>query len=371
MEDNKKKILFCAVFFVVGLSIGIFAAFLFIKYKDGGKKTEKEPLADEQEEIVIEDYNASECVKLGKYKGLKISLVPSEDDIEVEIDSLIDEHTEYEQKKGIAMEGDLVYAEFEGFINGKKMDATCGKDYVEIGSGDWLAGFEDAIIGMQCGQTKEFSVEVPDGVYGDEEIDGHTLDFKLTLKYICGESIIPEYDNEFVQSISNYKTTKEYEEYLKKKLLKESEEEKLEYVWSEVMETSKVNQYPKTLLAASRKEVLQGYYDMAEIYGISHDEIFQSWGCENEKDFVKTQLPDLAKETAKEILVAKAIAEQEKIAYTAEDYETLLKEEYENNADLYDSREDYEKKNKNYLEKTALINVVKEWLGEQTKYIRK
>jgi len=374
MEGNKKKILLCVIFFVIGLSVGGFAAFSFLKYKEGDKgdkKEKKEASTDDLEEIVIEDYNANECVRLGKYKGLTISLAPTEDDLQAEIDSLLEEHTEYEQKKGIAQEGDMVYAEFEGSVNGKKMDTACGEDYIEIGSEEWVNGFEDAIIGMQCGQSKEFSVEVPDGYYGDEEIDGHTLDFKLTLKYICGESIVPEYNNEFVQSISNYKTTKEYDAYLKKRLLKESEEEKLEYAWSEVMDASKVEKYPKTLLAASRKEVLQGYYDMADIYGVSHDEIFQSWGCEDEKDFVKTQLPGLAKDTAKEILVAKAIAEKENISYTTEDYEELLEEEYENNSDVYDSKEAYEKENKNYLEKTVLMNVVKEWLGKQTDYTKK
>lgn len=374
MEGNRKKKLFCIIFFVIGLFVGGFAAFGYLKYKEGDKgdkKEEKEASTDDLEEIVIEDYNANECVKLGTYKGLTISLAPTEDDLQYEIDSLIEEHTEYEQKKGMAQEGDMVFAEFEGYIEGKKRDTTCGEDYVEIGSGLWVNGFEDAIIGMQCGQEKEFSVQIPDGYYGDEEIDGHTVDFKLTLKYICGESIVPEYNDEFVRSISNYKTTKEYDAYLKKKLLDESEDEKLEYVWSEVMEASKVEKYPKTLLAASRKEVLQGYYNLADMQGMSHDEIFQSWGCEDEKDFVKTQLPDLEKDTAKEMLVAKAIAENEKLSYTTEDYEDLLKEEYENNSDVYDSKEAYEKENKNYLEKTALMNVVKEWLGEQTNYTKK
>lgn len=374
MEGNKKKILACIIFFAVGLLIGGFAAFGYLKGKEGDKgdkKEEKETSKDGLEEIEIEDFNANECVKLGKYKGLTISLAPTEEDLQSEIDSLLEEHTEYEQVKGMAQEGDMVFAEFEGYIDGKKMDTISGGDYVEIGSGLWLAGFEDAIIGMQCGQDKEFSVQVPDGYYGDAEIDGKTVDFKLVLKYICGESIIPEYNDEFVRSISNYKTTKEYDAYLKKRLLKESEEEKLEYVWSEVMEASKVEKYPKTLLAASRKEVLQGYYNLADMQGLSHDEIFQSWGCEDEKDFKKTQLPDLAKDTAKEMLVAKAVAENEKISYTTEDYEDLLKEEYENNSDVYDSKEDYERENKNFLEKTALMNVVKEWLGEQTNFTNK
>lgn len=370
MANKKRTILIVMVALIVGILVGVAAGvFLIPRMNQKDKKTDKKENRKE-EEIVVEDYNANECVALGKYKGLKISLAPTQEDIQIEIDSLIEEHTNYEQKKGIAQEGDMVYADFEGYVDGKKMDSTCGGDYIEIGSGEWLEGFEDAIIGLQCGQSREFSVDVPEGTYGDEEIDGHTLDFKLTLQYICGESIVPEYNDEFVQSISSYKSTKEYSAYLKKKLEKENEEDKLVFCWDEVLGSSKVKKYPKTLLQAARQEVLQGYYDMADLYGMSHDEVFQSFGCEDEEDFKDTQLTDLAKDTAKEAIVAKAIVEKEKLAYTTEDYEKLLKEEYENNSDSYESKEELEKEKKYYLERTALLNVVKEWIGKNTTFTK-
>lgn len=371
MSGKKKSVLIGVVALMVGILIGgcvvVFGLRMF-----GEEKTfdEKDTSNDAADEIVIEKYNISECIKLGEYKGLEISLAATEEDIQWEIDSLIEENTTYEQLRGIAQEGNMVYADFEGYVNGKKIDTTCGTDYITIGSGEWLDGFEDAIIGLQCGQTAEVSISVPDGTYGDEEIDGKTVDFKITLQYICGESIVPEYNDEFVQSISNYKTTKEHKASLKEKLERESEEEKLEYAWYAAYENSKVKKYPKTLMQAARQEVLQGYYNMADIYGISYDEIFQSFGCADEQDFIDTQLTELAKDTVKEGLVAEAIAEKEKLSYTTEDYQDLLNEEYENNSGSYDSKEEYEEENKLYLERTALINVVKEWLGENTKFTK-
>ena len=80
-------------------------------------------------------------------------------------------------------------------------------------------------------------------------------------------------------------------------------------------------------------------------------------------------MEDLAKDTVKEILVAETIAQKEKLQYTKEDYDEILKDEYENNSASYKSREDYEEKNKNYLEHTALIVVVKDWIGENTKFV--
>lgn len=76
----------------------------------------------------------------------------------------------------------------------------------------------------------------------------------------------------------------------------------------------------------------------------------------------------MAKDTVKEILVAEAIAQKEHIQYTKEDYDEILKDEYENNSDSYKSKEDYEKQNKNYLEHTALLVVVKDWIGERTDF---
>ena len=151
-------------------------------------------------------------------------MAATDEDIQIEIDSLIEEYTTYEQERGIAQEGDMVYADFEGSIGGKKVDSICGSDYVELGSGGWAPGFEDAIMGMQCGQKKNFKLTVPENFYGDNEIDGKEISYTVTLKYICGESIIPEYNDEFVQSISNYDTVEEHTASLKKKLENEGSE---------------------------------------------------------------------------------------------------------------------------------------------------
>lgn len=315
-------------------------------------------------------YEVAKEVTLGKYKGLEISLVPTEEDLQNEIDSVIQEYTNYEQKKGTAHDGDMVYGEFEGWIGGEKMDELCGSDYVDIGAMEWLEDFENAFIGMKTGKTKKVSIKIPQGTYGNDRIDGKTVKFKLKLKYICGDAIEPDYNNEFVQSISDYKTVEEYNEHLKEELVKDAEEERAEYAWSEVLEKSDIKNYPEDMVAAAKEEVLQGYYDMADMQGYTHDEIFQSFGSADEQDFVDNQLEELALDTVKEIMVAQAIANKEGISYTEKEYKSLLEEEYENNEYSYDSEEDYEKNNKNYLENTALIEKVKSWIDKNTTYER-
>lgn len=315
-------------------------------------------------------YEVAKQVTLGKYQGRKISLVPTQEEIQTEIDSLLQENTNYEQVKGTARNGDMVYARFEGKIDGKIVDQLCGEDYVEIGAAEWPDGFEQAFEGMKTGKKKEVKIDIPDGFYGNVDIDGKTVTYELTLNYICGEAIVPEYNDEFVQSVSEYNTVDEYNAYLKEKLARENEEEKAEFVWTEVLDDSEIKKYPEKMLEQARQEVLQGYYNMADLYGQSHDEIFQSFGLADEQEFKDTQLEELAQDTVKEIMVAQAIANKEGISYTKKEYSELLTEEYGNNSDSYKDEQEYEKENKTYLENTALIEKVKEWVSDKTKYER-
>lgn len=355
---------------VGGLVVGFAGGTAFGYMMNGRmKKIEKEKQADREKSGKY--YKIAKEVTLGKYKGLEISLVPTEEDIENEIDSLIQQYTNYEQKKGTAQDGDMVYAEFEGRIGGVKKEELCGSDYVDIGAKEWLEDFEKAFIGMKTGRTKKVSIKIPNGMYGNESIDGKTVQYKLTLKYICGDAIEPIYNDEFVQSISEYDTVEQHRKHLEEELLKTAKEQKAEYAWNEVIESSDIKNYPEDMIAAAKEEVLQGYYDMADLQGYSHDEIFQSFGCADEKDFVDTQLDELAQDTVKEIMVAQAVANKEGISYTKKEYNTLLKDEYDNNKSNYDSEEEYEKSNENYLKNTALIDKVKSWIDKKTKYIEK
>lgn len=354
---SKKQLIVCIVAVAVIVIAAIVIAFTVKKNKEIAAYSGK-------------DYKITNCIKLGKYKGIKVSLAATDDDIQSEIENLQEEYTTYEEKKGTAKDGDKVYADFAGYVNGALVEAARGSDYIDIGSGEWIDGFEEAFIGMKTGKTKKVKIDVPEGTYGEDSIDGKTVEFKLTLHYICGDEIVPDFTDDFVQSISDYNTVSEYKAYLKEKLEKENQDDKEEYAWTEVLDAAKVTKYPKSLMKSARQEVLQGYYDMADLYGQSHDEIFQSFGCDDEADFKKTQLDDLAKDTVKEALTAQAVAYEEKITYTKADYNKLVQEEYESNSGSYKSQQEYKKKNKDYLERTALQNAVKAWISKRAKFTK-
>lgn len=316
-------------------------------------------------------YDPLQCVELGPYKEIGISLKVTEEDIQSEIENLQEEHAIYEHLDGAVEDGDLVYADVEGYVDGQKADTACTSDYIEIGAGEWPDGFEGGLLGVQTGQTAVLSIPVPAGYYGDEAIDGRDVEYHVAVKYICGDKILLDYNDDFVKSVTKkYKTTKEYNRHLRKKIKKENEEQKGEFAWSEVTEGCKVKTYPDSLMESSSREVLQGYYNMAVIYGCSREEIFPAFGYESEQDFVDTDLRELAEITAKEYLIAQAIAEKEGISYTPEEYESLKEKEYQGQDGNYDTIEAFEADNIIYLENQALLNKVKDWITQNTKFTR-
>ena len=342
----------CVVLFLAGLASGLIAPSVKEKIDNmtGGSPDVKE------------------YIKVGDYKSLNVSIAVTQDDIDAEIDDLREQNTIYEQIDGTVADGDMVYADIVGYVNGRRADDTCSTDYVIIGSGDWLEGFEDALKGVKTGTTAEFTIPVPMGTYGNDEIDGKNVKFNVKVGYICGESIIPEYTDDFVQSVSDYNTTDEYNEYLRQKLAKENEADKGEFAWTDFLEICSVIKYPKEMMEKARKTVLQGYYDMAVVYGCGKDEVFEMFGYDSEDDFKKTDLEELAQDTVKEELAAQALADLEGISYTEEEYNAVVDEEYSYNQEEYSSKEEYEKKNRQTMKNAALIKVVKNWLAENISF---
>ncbi len=338
----------CAVLFLAGVIAGLMAPSIKKKVVEmSGSK-----------------YNVNEYIEVGDYKSLNVSIAVTQDDIDAEIDDLKEQNTIYEQLGGTVRDGDMIYADIVGYINGRRAGDTCTRDYVIIGSGDWPEGFEEALTGAKTGKTAEFTLQIPNGTYGNDEIDGKDVLFKVKIEYICGDSIVPEYNDDLVQSVSEYNTTDEYNEYLRQKLLKENEADKGEFAWTDFLEICKVKEYPKDMMKEARKMVLQGYYDMAVVYGCQKEEVFEMFGYASEDDFKKTDLEELVQDTVKENLAAMALAELEGISYTEEEYNEIVNEEYSYNEEEYSSKDDYEKKNEQALKNETLMKAVKNWLAE-------
>ena len=365
---NKQVIIVAVLCLAVGIVAGIIIGMAVV---GSNKDTEKKDSADKETADTSTAYDALECIELPDYKNMEVSLAVTQDDIDAEIDSLKEEYTTYEQKTGMVEAGDMFYADVEGYIDGKRIDDICVSDNFQAGDDNWPDEFYNNIVGTKTGNTAKFSITIPDGWSNNEDVDGHKVDFSASVQYICGEEIVPEYNDDFVKSISSdCNTTKEYNKYLKEKLLKENKDDRGTFAWNEILDGSNVLECPEQLQKAAETEVLQGYYDMAEMTGSSIEDIFMSFtGYENEESFKKSSdWNDFINDTVKEYLLAEALAKAEGISYTDADYSNLVEEEYYYNTDKYDSQDKYEEACHDYLERTALHNAVVKWLADNMKY---
>ena len=192
--------------------------------------------------------DVSKYVTIGEYKGLTLdraSVTVTDDDVQAEIDHNLEENGT-EVNDGTVEEGDSVTINFTGTIDGKEFDGGSAEDYdLVIGEGGMIDGFEDGIIGMKKGETKELDLTFPDDYY-EESVAGKPVVFKVTLQKFTRPS---ELNDEWVAANTEYKTVDEYRAAVKKEL-EENEKKSADYdlysnAWSEVLANSEVKEYPE------------------------------------------------------------------------------------------------------------------------------
>ncbi len=265
-------------------------------------------------------------VTLGDYKGLKLEKVIPEvtdDEVQGEIDTALEDNaTSTEITDRAAKEGDTVTMDFEGKINGTPFEGGTAEDYdLELGSGEFIEGFEEQLIGVKKDDKKDVTVTFPED-YGDDNLNGKEAVFSVTVKSI--KQITPAtYNDEFVSSISDYKNTADYEENLKNELLA-SKEEDSEYTLKDdainaVIEGSTFNGYPDELYEKCKKQVDESNAYYAELFGVTIEDLAGS-----EEDIKQTVIS-----TVNEQLAIEAIAEKEKISVTDEEYKSYVNDNLE------------------------------------------
>ena len=167
-------------------------------------------------------------VKLGQYKGLEAVQLPTEaddEDVANELTNMLDRNSRLVTVEDRAAEmGDTAEIDFEGFVDGVAFDGGKGENYpLELGSGSFIPGFEEQIVGHNTGDEFEVNVTFPED-YQAEELKGKATTFKCKLHEIKMKEL-PEVDDEFVKDVSEFDTLADYKEDLKKKLAESKEKE--------------------------------------------------------------------------------------------------------------------------------------------------
>lgn len=324
--------------------------------------------------VVIEDYNVDDCITLGTYKGVDVDCTVSDSELQSEIDTFLSNHVkETKIKSGTVASGTSINIDFTGKVDGKEFDSGSAQGYeVVAGNSGFIDGFDEGMIGMKVGQTKDLKLKFPDNYSANTKLSGKDVVFTVKINYIVKTSK-RKFNDAFVKKYSDdgYKTVSEY----KKKTLEKLKKDKISNAGSTalgtVMQSATVKKLPDTLKEAYRK-----YYDQltkAQIksyYGESADfeSILASQGMT--KDQYEQQLVLAAESYAKQQLVCEAIAAKEGIKVTDDAVKAFVKEQsntdYETGKKQYetnfgsDAAMTYDQMNKTYYLITKVMEFLKD-----------
>ena len=277
-----------------------------------------------------------EYVKLGKYKGLeytKEKISVSKKEIKAEIDNrLAAKATTTDSKKGTVKDGDNVNISYVGKINGKEFDGGSAENQtLTIGSGAFIDGFEDGLIGKNIGDKVTLDLKFPKD-YQNKKVAGKAVVFEVTIN---SKSVTktPEYNEEFIKANSDFDNKKDYEKSIKEELTKSKEETAestaKQTLWSEAVENAKVKKNPKGAIKQEQDAIIEQYKLMAQNYNMEWEDFLKTYMQTTDKDFQK-QAKTYGKSVAKQKLVLYAISDKENLKISNGDYKKRLKEMLKN-----------------------------------------
>ena len=165
-------------------------------------------------------------VTLGEYKGLKAEkpeVKVTAADVDERLKTLADRNTRLVSVDREAKSGDTAVIDFEGFLNGKPFEGGKGENHnLELGSGSFVPGFEDQVIGMKAGEEKDIDITFPENYH--EDLAGKAVVFKVKVHEVK-EKEVPAMDDEFAKDVSEFDTLKELKADLKKKITEERQKD--------------------------------------------------------------------------------------------------------------------------------------------------
>ena len=267
-------------------------------------------------------------VKLGKYKGVKVEKQDTTVTDE-EVTAAIDKERENSARTVVVedrpvKDGDITVIDFEGFVDDVAFEGGKGENYpLTIGSGAFIPGFEEQLIGVNKDEKVDVKVTFPKD-YHAEELKGKKATFKVTVKEIK-EKILPELDDEFASEVSEFETVDEYKADVRKKLeekkVKEAEGAKEDAVIAAIVEDAAM-EIPDAMIETQQRQLVDDFAQRMQMQGLSMEQYYQFTGLDQAK--MLEQVKPQAERKIKSRLVLEAVVKAEKIEASEEDYNKEL-----------------------------------------------
>ncbi len=264
-------------------------------------------------------------VTLGKYKGVKVDaadLEVTDEEIDAEIGKERDNSARTVPVEGRPVQdGDMTVIDFEGFVDGVAFEGGKGTDYpLTIGSGAFIPGFEEELIGAEIGKETDVNVTFPED-YQAAELAGKAAVFKCTVKEIK-EKELPALDDEFAAEVSEFDTLAEYREDTKKKIGERKAEAaksaKEEAVIDAIIEDAQM-EIPDAMLETQQRQMVEDFAQRLQMQGLSMEQYMQFTGATPQ--MMLEQIKPQALRRIQSRLVLEAVAAAEKMEATEEEFE--------------------------------------------------
>lgn len=269
-------------------------------------------------------------VKLGEYKGVEVSYTKPEvtdEQIENELKDIQAKNARVETKtEGKVEDKNIAVIDFKGFIDETPFEGGEGHDYeLEIGSGSFIGDFEQQLIGLEKGESKDVNVTFPEN-YGREELNGKPAKFEVTVKDIKVKEL-PALDDEFAKEVSEFDTIAEYKADLRAKAEQSTEErakrELQEKVINQVVDNATID-LPEVMVDREVQNMIKDLEQRLSYQGLSLDQYFQFTGSSEEQ--MKDYMKENAERKVRTDLVLNAITDEEKLEATEEELKAKAEE---------------------------------------------
>lgn len=302
--------------------------------KDSGVIPVVEPKIDikdlSEESLTIEfTFIGKPEVKLGKYKDLGIkkdTVKVTKEEINNELESIRNKFAEIVVKEnGEVVSGNTAVIDFKGVVDGKELEGGSGENYpLEIGSNTFIPGFEDALIGMKTGETKDINLKFPENYV--EDLKNKDVTFTVTVREIK-ERILPEVDEELFKDLGeDIHSKEELETKIKEHLKEHKETERDNKYLEEVIKTAISNmkvELNEEIIHDEIHRIINQQAEQMKMQGLSIEQYLEF--TKSTMEDLENQIKPEAENRVKERYLLEAIVEEEKIDATDKEVEEDIK----------------------------------------------
>lgn len=268
-------------------------------------------------------------VTLGEYKNLsapKMSAEVTEEDVMKQIRNTAKRNARMISVDREAQNGDTANIDFDGYLDGERFDGGKAEGFeLELGSGMFVPGFEDQVVGMNVGEEKDIDVTFPEDYVAD--LAGKAVVFKVKLNSLTTPEL-PEMDDEFAQDVSEFDTFEEYMADVRASMEKSKTDEAEAKFRTDIMTKACDNltvEVPETMIDVKLNEILRSYAANFGVQGddVSTEDLMKLMGLD--KETVDASLRPAAIYQVKQDLLLEAVIEAENIEVTEEETDEYVK----------------------------------------------